>query len=453
MFSDSVNGIVEMFRSIGYINWVTVEEEDIGKQGVTEYAPHLAYEGANLYNSRSRSEAELIMMNGEVVHTWSSDEYGSAKERVAERFDGVTPPYYNGWSHIEMDDNGDLYVIGSHHMLLKLNWDSNVIWKADVAAHHDIALAENGDIYTTGDEVATISHSGRDLQVLHKHILILSRNGEERRRISILDALRKDDELNGRVQAILEKRFPNYEEGFIATRSEQALIKFFMKMFDPGEEYRAEKLAELVIRLYREIVSGQSNEDDAVKIAVLHNSPADILHSNTVEIITADQKDLWKRGDLLVCSRQLDLIAVIDIETETVVWSWGTGDLEAPHHPSMLENGNILIFDNGTRRGYSRIVELDPKTKKIVWTYQGNPPSSFFSATRGGCQKLPNGNVLITETSKGHVFEVTTDGQVVWNFYNPDVSQSEATGEELKRGGIYRLMRIDERVLDDITAR
>ena len=39
--------------------------------------------------------------------------------------------------------------------------------------------------------------------------------------------------------------------------------------------------------------------------------------------------------------------------------------------------------------------------------------------TCGTNQKLPNGNVLITESDYGRAFEVTTDGKIVWEYINP----------------------------------
>ena len=43
------------------------------------------------------------------------------------------------------------------------------------------------------------------------------------------------------------------------------------------------------------------------------------------------------------------------------------------HAPTPLPNGNLLIFDNGTLRGYSRVIELNPLTEEIAWEYDGKP--------------------------------------------------------------------------------
>ena len=46
-------------------------------------------------------------------------------------------------------------------------------------------------------------------------------------------------------------------------------------------------------------------------------------------------------------------------------------------------------------------------------------PVDFYSRSGGGCQRLPNGNTLITSSDDGHAFEVTREGDVVWEFFNP----------------------------------
>ena len=55
----------------------------------------------------------------------------------------------------------------------------------------------------------------------------------------------------------------------------------------------------------------------------------------------------------------------------------------------------------------------------------------------GGNQRLPNGNTLITESCSGRVFEITKDGRIVWEFYNPNIKT-----ETQERETIYRMTRI-----------
>jgi len=130
-------------------------------------------------------------------------------------------------------------------------------------------------------------------------------------------------------------------------------------------------------------------------------------------------------GNVLTSLRNIDTICIIDKVTGNIKWQWGPGEISHPHDPSLLENGNILLFDNGAHRRdgslfcYSRGVEVNPATNKIEWEYKASPPQSFYSALISGCQRLPNGNTLICEGLRGRVFEVTVDGEIVWEYVNP----------------------------------
>ena len=99
------------------------------------------------------------------------------------------------------------------------------------------------------------------------------------------------------------------------------------------------------------------------------------------------------------------------------------------------------IFDNGIGLpsvkasglywgiDHSRVLEIDPKTKKVVWSYYHQDKSwkfpiktkwLFNSPYIAGAQRLKNGNTLICEGGTGRIFEVTSSGEIVWEFINPD---------------------------------
>ncbi len=163
-------------------------------------------------------------------------------------------------------------------------------------------------------------------------------------------------------------------------------------------------------------------------------------HLNSVQEIPstplgADPR--FRPGNLLVSFRNVSLIAILDRATKTILWSWGPGVLDYQHMPTMLPNGNILVFDNGTNRGYSRVVELNPRNRTLVWTYPPKGQPGFFSKWRGSAQRLANGNTLICDSDNGRVFEVTREGVTVWEFWSPFIN---AQG---KRRGIYRLPRAE----------
>ncbi|MES2533072.1 MAG: aryl-sulfate sulfotransferase [Pseudomonadota bacterium] len=94
------------------------------------------------------------------------------------------------------------------------------------------------------------------------------------------------------------------------------------------------------------------------------------------------------------------------------------------HAPVALANGNILAFDNGNFRtgahvAFSRVLEIDPATNTVVWAYADEMVNAFFTAFMGNAQPLPNGNVHITESATGRLFEVNREGEVVWEYILP----------------------------------
>lgn len=160
----------------------------------------------------------------------------------------------------------------------------------------------------------------------------------------------------------------------------------------------------------------------------------DYYHLNAVQELPEDS--LWP-GAWLMCLRNVDLVLVLDPERSEVLWSWGPGELEAPHHPTMTDAGTVLIFDNGRRRRWSRVIEVDPASDQIVWTYRQR---DFFSDVRSGAQRLAGGTTLITESERGRLFEVTPSGEVVWEYWNPALSRGA-------RRRIYRALRVPEKLV------
>ena len=62
---------------------------------------------------------------------------------------------------------------------------------------------------------------------------------------------------------------------------------------------------------------------------------------------------------------------------------------------------------------------MDLATGEEVWTYAGDPPWSFNSPHISGAQRLASGNTLICEGLWGRIFEVTPDGEIVWEYVSP----------------------------------
>jgi len=137
-------------------------------------------------------------------------------------------------------------------------------------------------------------------------------------------------------------------------------------------------------------------------------------HGNTIVPIGNDR--------VMVSFRGISVVAIIEKSTKEIVWKLNQETLSQQHDPSLLENGNILVFNNGTDRPdafapFSEVLEIDVDSE-LAWKYRDKPNWNLFSPHIGGAQRLPNGNTLIIEGWFGRMFQVTPDNELVWEFIN-----------------------------------
>lgn len=148
---------------------------------------------------------------------------------------------------------------------------------------------------------------------------------------------------------------------------------------------------------------------------------SDIFHTNTVKVINKQQASLWpiaKPGMVLVSLHQVHTIALVDLAEKKIVW-WATDKTRYQHDPVLMPNGHILVFDNVWCSNRSRVVEIDPASREIVWQFAGTPQDPFYSLTCSTVQYLPNGNRLITVSDEGRAFSLDRNNTVVWEYVNP----------------------------------
>jgi hypothetical protein len=167
----------------------------------------------------------------------------------------------------------------------------------------------------------------------------------------------------------------------------------------------------------------------------------DYLHMNAASPIpeSAGHTDpRFKPGNVIVSYRYINTLALVDRDSKKIVWKT-VGLTIGQHNPHFVPGGlpgtgNLLVFDNGyvdgntnpyraSTRPYSRVLEINPLDKSIVWEYtaenSNRPIWTFFSHYISGVQRQPNGNTLICEGSNGRIFEVTPTGEIVWEYVNP----------------------------------
>ena len=157
----------------------------------------------------------------------------------------------------------------------------------------------------------------------------------------------------------------------------------------------------------------------------------DLFHANSIEVLsreTAAQLPVAEPGDLLVNLRALDSVVVVDPVTERVRWALH-GSWHRAHDVHATASGTLMMFDNlGNIGGLepSRIVEIDPRSGATLWQYDGGRRHPFFSSIRGNAEPLANGDVLVTESMGGRIFEVSRAGEIAWEYVSPPARNSDA---------------------------
>jgi hypothetical protein len=159
-----------------------------------------------------------------------------------------------------------------------------------------------------------------------------------------------------------------------------------------------------------------------------------------------------ERGVAYYNARMADRLFQLDRDDGEVLWALGQDGDFAPdpdadfpwfagaHAPELQDGGGVLLYDNGgAERGFTRVVEYaldeDAMTSRIVWEYPGELAADpWYCAAMGDADRLPGGNTLITagslfaDNSRTRIFEVTPDGERVWEMWLSGADDGELAG-------------------------
>jgi hypothetical protein len=371
--------LVLLIGLLAFIASPQAHESIRGVTGLLKYDASKAFQGYTLIPPMEDKATYLVDMEGYIVHTW--------------------PSSYNPGMYAVLLENGNLLrggrlpkppvmFGGAGGIVQEIDWNGNVVWEyknltATTVQHHTFCRMPNGNTLVLCWEKKTREEAiakGRKPDTVKE------------------DGIAPDyvQEVNRDGKVVWEWHVWDH----LGTGPDQFNINFIL----PGKSG---------------VMGG-----------------ADWTHFNVVEYIP-------ETDQVILNSRNFGEFYLINHKTGAVEYRWGNpcaygqgkcpsflddGDqqLFGPHSVTRLNSGNFLIFDNGWQRpegNRSRAVELDPKSKVIVWQYAARSGNSFYSAFQGSTQRLPNGNTLITSTIMGHIFEVTEGArpQVVWEFVLPTI--------------------------------
>ena len=152
---------------------------------------------------------------------------------------------------------------------------------------------------------------------------------------------------------------------------------------------------------------GAENAFEAVDVSNAY-FPHDWTHINYVQYLP-------KTDTFMVSLRSFDLVIEINRVGE-IIWSFGPGVIKHQHYPKVLDDGTVLIYDNGN----GRVIRV-ARDHTILWTYEG-----LYAPFLGDNDLLPDGNYKIVQTTAfeatGNVADlriVNPDKETLWKLSFP----------------------------------
>jgi hypothetical protein len=393
LFAAFVFGVVAN-ASAADPDWSNLAPKGVGKSvmdwdvGVTKYDQKKAYKGFTLWASMGqKGKVYLMDMKGKVVHSWRMPtppgNYGFLLENGNLLYAGRTKTGHGGKTH---------HMSGKGGVIYERTWDNKSVVKLyQPHQHHDFDKMPNGN-----------------------YVLILWEPLSKGKRSRVRGGVPGTEHSDGWI----------FEEKIVEVDPNNNVVWEWL----PSEhlEFKDYPVGPLEDRL-------------------------EWLHANSLDYLPAGNPITGKEG-VMISLRHPSACIIVDKATGEVVWRYGGfmegewGRLGAQHDFQMIPEdlpggGNILIFDNGQHLpsvkasnsywgfAHSRILEISPRSKRVLWEYDHRDPEWKFPIQRkwkfsapfiSGAQRLPNGNTLICDGPSGRIFEVTKKKEIVWEFINPE---------------------------------
>ncbi|MBY0406290.1 MAG: arylsulfotransferase family protein, partial [Rickettsiales bacterium] len=342
---------------------LAAKSEETIQNPEVEWNQAKAENGYTLVSTGYLSFPFLVDMNGKLVYRWHIpiEKVWSAAGctnmfKMSIYFVDRAHLYPNGDILAQFADWGAPYGCG----MIKVNKEGEILWVYESFVHHDSTLDERGNIYTIVQKTLTDPEPGFEhlpYPMTADYLVKISPEGREEKRISVMHAFK-----NTPYELMIQR--------------------------------------------------GKGDGDDEY----------DFFHTNSIDILKekdAPKFPRFKAGQALISIRAMGIIAVVDFESEKVVWAY-QGFWRFQHAASFLPNGNLLVLDNqghiADKKKHSRVIELNPNTLGVEWAYLGDDKHPFTTEKVGRLQRLGNGNTLIADSQHARIFEVTKEGEVVWNY-------------------------------------
>jgi hypothetical protein len=446
-----------------------------------------ALDGFTLFTPIRSTSTYLVDMDGQAVHTWESEHPPGQSVYLLE----------NGHLLRTAREGNPVFSGGGEGgRIQQFTWDGELVWDflwsdAERLQHHDIEPLPGGNVLLISWEARSREDAisaGRDPARIHGEGIwpdcvfeirpLPPGGGEVVWEWHAWDHLIQDFDPDKAYY------------GDVTLHPERIDVNVDHRSVPPTSEAERQRQAELEEQMRKlgyigddedeEDVSGDGRAADKGPPQRRDRPRQDWLHTNGI--------DYSAELDLIVLSlRSLSEVWVIDHSTTSeeaacseggrhgkggdLLYRWGNPRnygmdrsvgraLYAQHDARWVtgaEPPRLTVFNNGEGRPdgtYSSVDELELPfdaergflraegeafgPRELAWTYMAEERESFFSGFISGAERLPNENTLICSGAQARVFEVTSEGEVVWEYLNPfggEVDLGPPGGPPNRRGG------------------
>ncbi|MEM7203998.1 MAG: aryl-sulfate sulfotransferase [Planctomycetota bacterium] len=361
-----------------------------------------AADGLRIYEPVRQGVVRMVDTNGAVVHEWAT--MGNRNGGMGLHVDGTL---YRG---VQAPPTGAVQKVGLDGKMQWLYYSP-----AGLRTHHDIEVLPNGNVLMIAMELKSSAEAiaeGRDPAtvpgILEPDAIIEikptgDRTGDVVWQWHIWDHLVQD----------FDPTKQNF--GVVGDHPELVDVNYPRSLF-LGSEFN-----------HMNGIDYDPVHDWIVMSSPLHDEIWIIDHSTTTAEAAGHTGGRWgKGGDLLY---RWGNPQVYDAGAPSAV------QLDFQHDPQFIPPGypgagNLTVFSNNPTSGISEVVEIvlpvDGTGQFMltpggaygpaapVWSYSD---PGFYSQIMSSAERLPNGNTLICSGRQGHVFEVTSSGQTVWETF------------------------------------
>ncbi|MFC1554230.1 aryl-sulfate sulfotransferase [candidate division KSB1 bacterium] len=405
--------------------------------GLLQLNQSKAFNGYTLFAPNRSTDTFLIDNFGGVVHVWHSE--------------------HEPINVVNLLENGNLIKLcepddeefNGRGLIQEYDWDGNIVWEYDNTRpyawmHHDIERLPNGNtlaVINDRIEYQDCIDAGRRPELIFEDYIISE---------SII-------EINPQKEIVWEWRFRDHlssaSGGTVNGKSVSTDTTDPGKMnFNYTPRLNTDWIHINAVDYNPELDQIAISSHFMSEFYIIDHSTADYINPSAgIEAAAGPAGDiLYRWGNPVSYS----------IGTEADKILYGAHDIQwiLPNNPGA---GNLLVFNNGTQRPkrFSRVDEIIPPLNinktydrqpasifgpaEPVWKYTAPVKTDFFSRRISGAQRLPNGNTLICEGDPGRFFEVTNEGEMVWEYINPVTRNGpQPQGTVITLGnGVFRCYR------------